>query len=163
MVPKRVDGVSPPNHEPSGGRRGESMFRFRHSVVPAVLAAALLSWACDDNATPVTPTTDPTTFETFSGELTINGARAFPFSTLAGRVTATLTSLGPDSPVVVGFSLGIWSNSVCSTSAALSIDSAVQGSVIIGEAGTAGSLCARIYDVGNLTEPLPFVLTVEHP
>ena len=31
------------------------------------------------------------------------------------------------------------------------------------EAGTAGSLCARIYDVGNLTEPLPFVLTVEHP
>jgi hypothetical protein len=139
------------------------MFRLWHSVVPTVLAAALLSWACDDNATPITPTTGPTTFETFSGELTINGARAFPFSTLAGTVTATLTSLGPDSTVAVGFSLGIWSSNVCSTSAVLANDSAVQGSVIVGEAGTAGSLCARIYDVGNLTEPLPFVLTVEHP
>jgi hypothetical protein len=143
---------------------GEGMTRLNHGAFLAILLAALLSWACDD---PVDLPTQPsgsapeTTTETFSGNLTVNGARTFPFSSLAGTVTATLTSLGPDSQVAVGFSLGTWSGSVCNI--VLANDNAVQGTVVVGTAGTLGSLCVRIYDVGNLTGTLPFELTVEHP
>ena len=140
------------------------MTRSPQRAVLVVVAAALLGWACDDD-TPTIPTT-PTapvemTTETFSGDLTINGARTFAFGTVAGAVTATLTSLGPDSTLAVGFSLGTWSGSVCNI--VLANDNAVQGAIVIGSAGAISTLCVRIYDVGNLTETLPFLITVEHP
>ena len=141
------------------------MTRSLQHAVLAVVAAALLGWACDDNTTPTTPTnpTAPveTTTETFSGDLTVNGARTFAFGSQAGTVTATLTSLGPDSTLAVGFSLGTWSGSVCTI--VLANDNALQGTIVIGAAGSISTLCVRIYDVGNLTETLPFLITVEHP
>lgn len=132
--------------------------------VLAVVVVALTIWACGDNGTVDTPTspTEPveTVTETFAGTLTPNGARTFPFSALAGAVTATLTTLGPDSTLAVGLSLGTWSGSVCQI--VLANDNAVQGSIVVGEASTISSLCVRVYDVGNLDEPLDFVVTVTH-
>jgi len=126
---------------------------------------ALAAWACGDDApqSPASPT-DPvptTVTETFSGTLTVNGAATFPFSTLAGTVTANLTSLGPDSTLAISMSLGTWSGTVCQI--VLANDAAVQGSTVVGTASTASSLCVRVLDVGNLVEPLPFVVTVVHP
>ncbi len=131
-----------------------------------VVVTALTIWACDDagtTTTPTTPTTTPqTTTETFEGDLNPNGAKTFPFNAqAAGTITATLTSLGPDSTLKIGMSLGTWNGSACQI--VLANDNAVQGSVVTGTASSAGSLCVRVYDVGDLVEPIAFVVTVIHP
>ena len=142
------------------------MTRSLQHAVLAVVAAALLGWACDDNTTPTLPT-DPTqpietTTETFSGELTVNGARSFAFGTLAGTVAATLTSFGPDSTLAVGFSLGTWSGAAWSI--VLAQDRAVVMSVVSGTVSTlGGSLCVRIYDVGSLLAATAYEVKVDHP
>jgi hypothetical protein len=76
-------------------------------------------------------------------------------------VTATLTTLEPDSSLVVGLSLGTWNGQVCQI--VLANDSATQGTVITGAVSSFGSLCVRIYDVGNLTGPINYEITVVHP
>ncbi len=138
--------------------------RFRMALV--VAATVLLAGACDNATTPVIPSNpsnpiEPTTV-TFEDTLTVNGAKSFGFGSLSGTVTATLTSLGPDSTLAVSLSLGTWSGTVCNV--ILANDSAVQGTTIVGQSGTIGTLCVRISDAtGILTEPLPFVITVVHP
>jgi hypothetical protein len=129
-----------------------------------VVAVALGFWACGSNTTttPTTPTTPQTTTETFDGTLNPNGAKTFPFTVLAaGTVTATLTTVSPDATVAVGLALGTWNGTACQI--VLANDNAIQGAVVIGSASTAGNLCTRVYDVGNLTDVASFVVTVEHP
>jgi hypothetical protein len=130
------------------------------------LAAALMAAACGSDNTPTTPTTPntPNTTDTFTGTLTPSGGNTFPFITArSGSITATLTSLGPDSGLTVGLLLGTWNGNACSVQSAVIKDNAVQGSTILGAASAAGSLCVRIYDVGNLTGPVDFQITVIHP
>ena len=127
------------------------------------LAAALTAAACgnDSITTPTTPTT-PTVTDTFNGTLTPNGGLTHTFITArSGSITATLTSLGPDSGLTVGLLLGTWNGNACGVQ--LAKDNAVQGSFINGAASAAGSLCVRIYDVGQLTGPVDYQITVLHP
>jgi hypothetical protein len=128
-----------------------------------VVAVALGFWACANNSTTTTPTSPTTTTtETFEGTLNPNGARTFPFTTqTAGAVTATLTTVSPDATVAIGLALGTWNGAACQI--VLANDSAIQGTVVTGSASAAGSLCTRVYDVGNLTDVASFVVTVVHP
>ena len=129
-------------------------------LLPLLAAVAGCSGTIND--LPTTP--DPViTTETFSGTLNINGAQThFVFLGATGTVTATLTSLGDNPPAKVGFSLGTLSGTSCST--VLYNDSAVVTSVLTGSVQTlAGSLCARIYDTGALTESIAYTFTVSHP
>jgi len=126
-------------------------------------AAALIAAACGSD-TPTTPTTPtaPTTIDTFNGTLLPASGNTFTFITArSGSIQATLTSLGPDSGLTVGLLLGTWNGNACAVQ--LVKDNAVQGSVIVGAASAAGSLCVRIYDVGNVTAPVDFQITVNHP
>ncbi len=129
-----------------------------------VIAVALGFWACN-NTTPTTPTTTPppTTTETFPGTLNPNGAKTFTFNTvLAGTLTATLTSISPDSTLAIGLALGTWNGTSCQV--VLANDSALQGTVLTGAASGAGTLCVRVYDAaGALTANEDFVVTVVHP
>jgi hypothetical protein len=131
----------------------------------AVLAfAAALSAAACGSDTPTTPTvpTVPATTDTFNGTLTPSGGSTFTFLTSrSGSVTATLASLGPDSGLTVGLLLGSWNGNACAVQ--LVKDNAVQSSTLLGATSAAGSLCVRIYDVGNLTGPVDFQITVQHP
>ena len=81
-------------------------------AVLAVLAAS--GWGGATRATtPVTPTATSVT-EEFTGTLNINGGASFPFiAQAAGLITATLTTLGPDSTMSVGLSLGTWNGTSC--------------------------------------------------
>jgi len=131
----------------------------------AVLAlAAILSMAAcggDTTTTPTTTTTSTST-DTFSGTLSPSGGNTFTFITArSGSVTATLTSLGPDSGLTVGLLLGTWNGNACTVQ--LVKDTATQSASILGSASGPGSLCVRIYDVGNLTGPVDFQITVVHP
>ena len=136
------------------------LFRFA-LVLPLLAATAGCSGTIDD--IPTTP--DPViTTETFTGELTKNGGATHNvFTNATGAVTATLTSLGDNPPAKVGFSLGTLSTTG-NCSAVITKDDAVVSTVINGTLATlAGSLCARIYDTGALTETVPYIFTVSHP
>ena len=119
--------------------------------------------ACDNNSTPTTPTpTDPVTFtDTFTGILTRNGATSHSFTVAkTGTVTATLTSLS-NADIEVGFGVGTWNGTVCNV--VLARDRAVQTTVIYGNVNASGELCVRIYDVGNVTDPVDYSVSVVHP
>lgn len=131
----------------------------------AVAACAILAMsACGEDAAPTSPTvTEPTTVtDTFTGTLTRNGAASHSFLvSTTGSVTATLTSLAPNAEIVVGFGLGTWNGSVCTV--VLARDRAVQSTVIFGNVNASGELCVRIYDVGNVTDPIDYSIAVVHP
>jgi hypothetical protein len=141
---------------------------MHRSVRFALLSAALLvaTVACgSSSSTPTTPTTpvNPVT-ETFPGSIGPNGAATFPFTiSRAGTVTATLTTVGPDSTTLIGFSIGTWSGTTCSVGTGLFQDKAVQGSTIVANVSAPGTLCLRVYDGGTITDTTTFSVDVSHP
>lgn len=144
-----------------------SRSRFRTAGFTVALAAALAAAACSDNTVTTPTTTGATITETFTGTLTPNGAIPFPFvATVSGTITATLTTVSPDTTLPIGFALGTWNSSsnpnVCQIT--LSNDRAVQGTTITGQASGNGSFCARVFDAaGNVTQPESIGVTVVHP
>ncbi len=133
----------------------------RFTVMAVMALVGAVTFAACNNTTP-TGATAPTTTDTYSGTLTPNGARTFSFSTQAtGTVAARLTTISPDSTIVVGLALGTWNGSACQV--IIANDAATQGTVVTGTTGGAGNLCVRVYDVGNLTANEDFTVTVVHP
>lgn len=128
-------------------------------------AVVLVVAACGEDTTPTGPSTNttPTTVtDTFTGSINRNGAATHAFvASAAGTVSATLTSLGPNEEIVVGFGLGTWNGTVCTV--VLARDQAVKTTVIYGNVNGSGELCVRVYDVGNVTEPTSYEITVVHP
>lgn len=139
-------------------------FILRACVLSVAALTGLVTPGCAGaiDTLPTTPTPIPVT-ETFTGQVNINGSSTTNFFTSAtGAVIATLTSLGDNPPEKVGFSMGTMSGSTCSI--VLRNDNAVVTSVIAGTVSTlAGSLCISVYDVGALTETVPYTFTVTHP
>jgi len=133
----------------------------------AALTLALATVGCgndDDNNTPTAPSTPTTVTETYADSIGRNGARTHNFtSSSSGVVNATLTTLAPDSTLVVGFSLGTWNASAASCQLVITNDAATQGTVVTGGVSALGSLCVRIYDVGNITGTISYEITVVHP
>lgn len=139
------------------------MHRARAFVAAATVVIVASATGCGDS-TPTTPTTDtPTTFtEVFSGTITPNGAASHTFvSQSSGEARATLTALTPDTSGTVGILLGTWVNSSCTF--VVGNDKATLGATVRGLVGGAGELCARIYDVGAVSSPITYELTVVHP
>lgn len=135
---------------------------LRGLAIAAVLALGV--WGCN-NTTPTTATTTTTpTTETFQGTLNPNGAKVFSFAVAAaGTVTATLTTVSPDSSVAIGLALGTWNAASTACQIIIANDSATQAAVLTGAASGVGTLCVRVYDVGNLTANEDFTVTVVHP
>ena len=131
-------------------------------LVAIVLACAVA--ACDDDAstTPTTPT--PSVTETFTGVLAPNDAATHSFSVASsGAITATLKAAGDDNTLVVSFLLGTWTGTACSV--VLLNDAATAGAVLTGTMTNAGTLCARVGDVGNIAAGKTAAYTIEvvHP
>jgi hypothetical protein len=128
-----------------------------------VLAAALAAAGCDNGPdTAPTPNPGTPTTETFTGSVTLNGARTHTFNaTASGAVTATITALEP-SDQVVGFQLGTFNGATCS--AVLSNDLATVSSVLNGTTQSAASLCLKVHDPnGALTNiTVNYTVTVSH-
>jgi hypothetical protein len=136
---------------------------MRRLVLCALVA---LTAACGDTPTiPTPPSLNPVT-ETFTNTLAPNGAFTNPFTAASpGMITATLTTIAPDTTVAVGFTLGTWNASTSVCSATLSNDLAIQGSALTATAQTAGLYCVRVFDVGKVTAATPttYTVTVTHP
>ena len=140
------------------------MRRVTFLPLTLVTLLAITGAGCDSGeTTPTTPTVpSPTVTETFAGTVTVNGAATFTFSTQGiGLVTATLRSIAPDAAAQVGLALGEWNGVTCGVK--LSNDRITQGLAVTGQANGTGSLCVRVYDVGQLTQTSTFEVTVVHP
>lgn len=138
------------------------MLRLTLRALPLALFLAVLAACDDDPTTPVTPTPNPIT-ETFSGTLNTNGGATHLFTgTTAGSMSATLTTVAPDSATVMGFAIGTWNGTACAH--LIADDDATQGSVLLGTVTSPGaSLCVRVYDVGRFTGSVSYTITVVHP
>lgn len=130
-----------------------------------LVCAALPFGACDSNtAAPTSPTPSiPVTLtDTFTGEVNRNGARTHSFlAEASGTVTATLTTLAPETIPAIGLSLGTWNGAACQI--VIANDNAVQGTIVIGAASSAGNLCIRVYDIGKIDTLASYQVTVVHP
>ena len=133
------------------------------TVLLAVLAA--IGWGCGSQGTTTPPTQPtPTVTDTFNGTIAVNGAQSFSFNVQgAGTVTATLTTVAPDSQLTIGFSLGNWIATANTCQIVLANDGAIQGAILTGSVSAAGSLCVRVYDVGKVVDPATFTVQVVHP
>lgn len=142
------------------------MQRLFNTRMLAVLLLAFGVAACDDEATtpPTSPDPIPTVTETFTGAVTASGGVTHTFSVSAGgAITATLKSIGDDNTLVVSFALGNWNGTSCSI--VLANDAATGGTVLTGTMTAAGTLCARVGDVGNIAAGKAAAYTIEvvHP
>jgi hypothetical protein len=134
----------------------------RGLAVAVVLATSL--WACGDSTTtttPITPTPAEKITETFTGTLALQGTDYYGFAAKsAGVVTTTLTSLSPDNTVAIGVAVGTFDGLSC-TPVVLS-ETAKVGSVLIGTATAPINLCLKVYDVGTITDPTTYTVTIDH-
>ena len=84
--------------------------RVGRAVLAPCLVAAAMATACGGVGDLPTdgPTLTPTT-ENFTGTMQKNGAAMFVFSeAVSGSITATLTTLSPQTDISLSFSIGTW-------------------------------------------------------
>ncbi len=142
---------------------------MRGLISGLVLAVvALVASACGSSNTITTPTKSTTTSSApiteplFTGTLAINGAATYPFAaTTGGTVTATLTALASATAPAIGLSIGTWTGSACQI--VVANDNAAAAAAVSGTVTSAASLCVRVYDVGKITAPSSFTVTIVHP
>jgi hypothetical protein len=140
--------------------RGSERAGVRWRAVAIALAA--LAGACGGSTTPTTATTPaPITTETLTGTVLAGGV-AFHTFTVAqqGTLTATLTSLSPQSTITMGMGIGTVSGTACSL---LSTNETTKVGTVLSGTIAVGSFCVQIYDIGNVQVSDDYVITLSHP
>ena len=128
-----------------------------------VIVALLFAGACDQAGTVTElprPTTPPVKVVSFSGTLQLQGRDAYTFLVAQeGYVEATLVGLSAQAGTTVGF--GIGTAGVAGTCQVIQSVTTPSGTAaqLVGT-GLPGTLCVTVYDVGNLTEPALYTITV---
>lgn len=138
---------------------------FRRELFILAVLAVLLTAACSNDTTVVTPSpiSPGSITETFVGTLAPDQlAHTHTFAVpSAGSVTATLASLTPDTSLVIGLSLGTWNGTACQV--VLANDQASQGTTVTGTISSAGNLCVRVYAVGAIPQLETYQINATHP
>jgi hypothetical protein len=132
-----------------------------------VLVLGLLTTACGSD-TPTTPTTPalPTT-EMFSGTLPVQGSAFYSFTLAAtGQVSITLASLVPTAPgpavnTVMGLGVGTPLETDCSVTNSVTTAPGLVAQLV--NSLSAGTYCAKIFDLGGLAVPVNFTVRIVHP
>ena len=130
----------------------------------ALIAALAMTAACGSSTTPTTPTTPtgPTT-SIFASRLTPGGAvsRQFGAST-NGTVTAMLTNAaGPNT--VVGLGIGVPTTGLAKCALSTAVQTKAGSTPQLSATVDAGNYCVVVYDLGTLTSPIDFSVTLVFP
>jgi hypothetical protein len=134
----------------------------RLTAMAAACGLMMFIAACADPVPPAAPTPLPATItETFTGTLPVAGNNQIPFTVLnVGALKVILTGLDPN--VAVGIGVGTPSTGVCTHLDARNGVLAGSAVLLSGTATVPGSFCVSIYDIGNLTVPVNYTVTVQH-
>ena len=141
--------------------------RWRLSLAAAIglLCIVVLESGCGLFSSDTTSPSDATKVtETFSGTLAAQVSSVFVFSvTLSGPIAVTLTSMSPTTTVPVGLGIGISTVGATTCTATSSTPTAIAGSSPqITIDGQSGAYCVDIHNVGNVTTPSTFTITIVH-
>jgi len=136
-------------------------------VVPVLLLAAVVAWtaACGDTPTTPTASTTPTSpvTESFSSQLAVKGTASRAFTMPSnGTATAQLSATTPGG-IVLGFGFGIPRANGAGCLLSTSVDTAASGAPQLIVNADAGSYCVQVYDLGTLTDPIGFTVSIVHP
>ena len=118
--------------------------------------------ACGNGTdTPTSPTT-PTkpAAENWSSTLSPGGtsSRSFTVNT-AGTITVTMTSAGS----TVGLGVGLPRTSGGGCRLGVSVNTGGGSTPQISTPADAGQYCVQVFDLGTLTDPISFTMTIDHP
>ena len=132
----------------------------------AVFTCLLMAWSsagCTHNGAPAPSTATPPIGLTFESTLYSGGAIAESFTVSnSGFVTANLISTTPSPAVVVGLGVGIpLSTGTCSLSSSVNAAAGPNPQLVV--AVDSGSYCVEIFDNGNVTSPVSFIINIAHP
>ncbi len=131
---------------------------MRFPLAAAVLCAAVLATISCGGV--VDPSNNVT--ETFTGTLQPGGVAAFPFSTSkSGEYAIKITALAPNTNIFLLTTYGVPQGGGCAPVAQNQF-SALNTTALAG-AITPGTWCVALQDLGVLTVPETFTLTVAHP
>lgn len=99
--------------------------------------------------------------DTFTGTLSAKASDGHLVTVAKnGNIDVTLTGLNPTTTITVGLGLGQPVAEGCSL--LIYNEGAKAGTILSGSAGP-GNYCVIVYDVGNVTDPLTYTLSVVHP
>ena len=125
------------------------------------LLIALVATACGDGNTSTTPSPTPTaTGESWSSVLAPGGQSTRSFTVNAsGTIAVTLTNA--DTTLGVGVGVPRVTGGGCRLGVLVNTGG---GSVPqISTQADPGQYCVQVFDLGTLTDPIPFTLTIDHP
>jgi hypothetical protein len=129
----------------------------------SVILALLFAAACDQAGTMTElprPTTPPGKVVSFSGTLQLLGRDAYSFTVAQeGYVEATLVGLGAAAGTTVGLGIGT-ANGTGTCAVIQSVTTGAGTAAQLVGTGLPGALCVTIFDVGNLTAPAIYTITV---
>ena len=136
-----------------------------------ILVLSIAMGGCDSNDSPTAPEEDPppapTTTETFTGQITTGATSCHNFTTVAiGNVVLKITDLQPLSTLTVGLGIGVVDASAADGCSYLAVDANVRiNETLLSTVTAIGSLCACVYDVGNVFPDITvdYGLEVVHP
>lgn len=131
--------------------------------IALVMMLACLAAGCETTITSPTPVADTATMlKEFSNVIVPGGSASREFTlTAAGPIGITLKSTTPDG-VLVGVGIGIpRGNGSCALSAAVETVAGATAQITLN--ADVGAYCARVYDLGTLTAPLPFTISISRP
>jgi len=138
---------------------------YRRIGLTAVLLGAALTWfGCDDAATTTSPTATSPVTELFSAQFVPGGSASRSFTAAAaGTVSLTLSQLGPPADLVVGFGVGIPQANGSGCYLTRSVNTGAASSPQLTTSVDAGTYCVRLYDLGTMTSPTAFTVTIVRP
>ena len=125
----------------------------------------LLAAGCGggSDSSPTAPTTlaPANVTEEFSGTLEVQSSRVHPFPVAArSTITVTLVTVGPLNSLSIGLGVGTWDGAACTLIAG---DNNAREAAALNGTVEPGNYCAAIYDNGNLTTPITYVVRVQRP
>lgn len=145
---------------------------FRTGLIFATLLGVTLPGAAckgssttAPSATTTLPVASPTETLTWSGTLPVGGSKFYSFTVgVNGEVDVTLVSIfgnGVAPGVALGLGIGTPAGTACGTSKTVN----AQAGSTAQATGTfaPGVYCVSLADVGNLSAPATFTITIAHP
>jgi hypothetical protein len=138
---------------------------MKPDTICAFLVVSAVMGACgSDSTSPTAPTTrtSPVT-ETFASNLVVQGSVwRIVTAAQAGTLTATLTTTNQPS-AVVGVAIGVRNGTSTGCLLNDSVSAAAGSAPQLSAQVDAGDYCVKVFDVGNLSTPMSFALTIVYP
>jgi hypothetical protein len=131
-------------------------------VLVAVLTATAIVAGCGDNTTTDTsPTPTPKGPESWSSVLAPGGSSSRSFTvTAAGTIAVTLSDAGGR---VIGLGVGLPRTTGGGCRLGMAVNTGAGSSPQLTTQAEAGQYCVQVFDLGTLTDPIPFAMMIEHP